>query len=95
VFSPASYAQHNLPGNLYLLNFALVAGYFVCLGAARLLDRFEEASVIPTRVNAALQLISRERWVWIAPLVAVAVLYVFLLAQPSQADASSMLYRLF
>jgi alginate O-acetyltransferase complex protein AlgI len=95
VFSPASYAQHNLPGNLYVLNFALVAGYFVCLGAARLLDRFEEASVVPTRVNAALQLISRERWVWIAPLVAVAALYVFLLAQPSQADASSMLYRLF
>ncbi|MGD0403924.1 MAG: MBOAT family O-acyltransferase [Candidatus Acidiferrales bacterium] len=95
VFSAKSYSYRALPDSMYLLAITIMAGYFGCIAAAGLLDRLAAATFSTPRRQAIAGMISKERWVWVAPLAIIVAVYVFALAQPGQTAASPMLYRLF
>ncbi|HXO04727.1 MAG TPA: MBOAT family O-acyltransferase [Candidatus Sulfotelmatobacter sp.] len=95
VFSVKSYFYRALPDSMYLLVITVMVGYFGCMGAGRLLDRLAAASFSTPRRQVIAEMISKERWVWIAPLAVIVAAYVFVLVQPGQTVTSPMLYRLF
>jgi alginate O-acetyltransferase complex protein AlgI len=95
VFSAKSYLDRLLPDSMYLLVIAIMAGYFACIAAGKLLDRLAAATFSSPRHQAIAGMIAENRWVWIAPLAVIVAVYVFAIAQPGQTATSPMLYRLF
>lgn len=95
VFSARSYSYRALPDSMYLLVAAVMAGYFACIAAGKLLDRLAAVAFSSPRRQAIAAMIAGDRWVWIAPVAAIVALYVFALAQPGQTVTPPMLYRLF
>ncbi len=104
-FSPGSYHRLALPANLYLLISLAVAGYFAVVGIASLLDReaFAQQPAVrlgrtqpaPRLTGRVLEVLSRDRWVWVAPLICVAAFYAFVILRPQETTATPFLYRLF
>jgi len=105
VFSPGSYHRPALPANLYLLISLVVVGYFAVVGIALFLDResLAQQSAVrssgtraPSRVaGKLLEVLSRDRWVWVAPLTIVVALYVLAIVRQQGTAVTPFLYRLF
>jgi hypothetical protein len=79
-------------------------GYFAVVGAGEVLDRLGEAAhgwverahgtprALLARFVGAL---SRERWVWITPVVVVLALYLSVIFQPGSSETGPVMYALF
>jgi alginate O-acetyltransferase complex protein AlgI len=107
-FSPRGFLRIGLPRSFCALVVLLAAGYFAVIAMVELLDRWGRACAeqgvdgreAPVqsgdmRARSGLVLAAQDRWVWIAPLVAILGLYLYVLLKPEVAGASPMLYRLF
>jgi alginate O-acetyltransferase complex protein AlgI len=97
VFSPASYLSRFLSGSLYLLVFALASGYAAVLlvddAVGRLLVE-PPAGSAPSR-SAIVAGIVRNRWYWIPPLYAIALIVVLIVTHTQGAGAAQLMYRRF
>jgi alginate O-acetyltransferase complex protein AlgI len=85
----------SLPRSLYLLVYASALGYFAVIGISTLLNRVSGPESESAMSFFYCKVLSRERWVWAAPLTLVIALYLRLLMQPQQTAAAPLLYRLF
>jgi alginate O-acetyltransferase complex protein AlgI len=105
-FSPGGFLQPRLPKTFYALVLVLAAGYFLVVGAGKLLDRWESTeagfdrrspfmNAGSVRFMAGARLLAQNRWVWLAPTLAVLTLYLYILLQPRVEAGPPMLYRLF
>ena len=97
VLSPASYLSHFLSGSLYLLIFALAAGYAAVLSANELLDRYSaEIETAPAHSGSAIVAgIARNRWYWIPPLYGLTLLLVSIVTHTQDAGVGQFMYRRF
>jgi alginate O-acetyltransferase complex protein AlgI len=99
VVSPHSYRILTLARSLYVMTFLAAAGYFVILGASRLLDRLgdfaRDRADLPRLLRVLLGSVADERWVWITPVVLVLTLYLSVIFQPGQAETGPLMYALF
>jgi len=95
-FSIASYATHYLSGSLYLLVFALGAGYALIL---LMIDLLNNAAIpeAPERARTAgiIQFLARSRWYWIPPLYALALLFLLIITFTRGPSASQFMYNKF
>ena len=79
---------------------AAVGGYFVVVASSVVLDRLGESALI-WRANGHRRLaglvfaLTKERWVWIAPVVAVLAIYFSVVFQPGRAETGPVMYALF
>jgi hypothetical protein len=90
--TPAGYLHRHLPIQFYLLTAGAALGYFAVVAATDLLTRIEQNPSSPSTLRAVL----RERWVWLAPGIAAAAVYGYVITQIQQTSLSSaFLYRLF
>jgi len=94
VVSPESYLGHFLSGSLYLLVAGLAVGYATVLLVIAVLDRH---SVEPQPLKAAVDpgvmgLIARWRWLWIAPLYAVALIFLLIVTFAHGTSAAQFMY---
>ena len=102
---PGNYRGWALPRDLYTLILASVLGYFLVvlagwlLNPARLDAQLAEISRPPRRVwhtaSAALGFLARDKWIWVGPLLATVVAYVFSVILLQETAASRFLYMLF
>ena len=96
VASPASYADHALPRSLYLLVAGLAIAYAAVLFVIDSLDRYAERLGPPaTSRSEILEVMVRERWVWIAPMWAAASLLVVTIMERQSGAANVFMYRSF
>ena len=97
VFSPASYLSRFLSGSLYLLVFALAAGYAAVLLASEMLDRYsaEPETARANSDSSILAGIARNRWYWIPPLYGLTLLLVSIVTHTQDAGAAQFMYRRF
>jgi alginate O-acetyltransferase complex protein AlgI len=98
VMSPSSYARHLLPLPLYLLVLVLALGYAAVLLAIAGLDRRAErlTAAEATPREEAITIILRDRWVWLTPMYAFALLIAtWLVTRAQSAGASPFVYRFF
>jgi alginate O-acetyltransferase complex protein AlgI len=97
VVSPASYLSHVLSGSLYLLVFALAAGYAAVLLASEMLDRYSgEPETAPANSDSSILAgIARNRWYWIPPLYGLTLLLVSIVTHTQDAGAAQFMYRRF
>jgi hypothetical protein len=96
-FSPASYFSRFLSGSLYLLVFALAAGYTTVLLVNEVLDRHSVkpgAAPAPSR-SPIIAAIARNRWYWIPPLYGLALVVVLIVTHTRDAGAAQFMYRRF
>jgi alginate O-acetyltransferase complex protein AlgI len=96
--SPASYLTHFLPAALYLLVIALAIGYASALLVITRLDRYAEQLETPQAPSRSevVRTILRDRWVWLTPMYAVALLIAtWLVTRAQSAGASPFVYRSF
>jgi alginate O-acetyltransferase complex protein AlgI len=93
-FAPHHFFHMHLPISLYGITLLLGAGYFL-LVAAGSLNKAIAHTAAPSRSVRGLQFLSRDGWVWIAPLSVVISLYFLLLLRPTITASAPMLYRLF
>jgi alginate O-acetyltransferase complex protein AlgI len=97
MLSPASYLNHVLPDSLYLL----VAGVAIAYGAVLLvigkLDRYaERLGMEPVASRSeVVEVMLRERWVWLAPMWAAASLLVVTMMERQSGGANVFMYRFF
>jgi alginate O-acetyltransferase complex protein AlgI len=90
--TPAGYLQRHLPVQFYLLTAGAALGYFAVVAATDLLSKIEQNTSSPP----ALQALLRERWIWLAPGIAAAAVYGYVITEIQQTSLSSpFLYRLF
>jgi hypothetical protein len=97
VFSPATYSQHLLSGSLYLLVLAVLAGY--CL-VQMIIDNLSKhvTAEIKTQTSAAeshagiAAFIARWRWFWLAPLYAVALLFLLIVTLSHGTGTAQLMY---
>ncbi len=96
--SPASYLTHFLPVTLYLLVLALGIGYATVLLIIAGLDRHAER-LGTAEARARSEIITtmvRDRWVWLMPMYAVALLVAtWLVTRAQSAGATPFVYRSF
>ena len=98
LLSPASYVTHSVPWALYLLVTALAIGYAAALLIIAGLDRYAERLGTPeaTPRSEVITTILRDRWVWLTPMYAVALLIAtWLVTRAQSAGASPFVYRSF
>jgi alginate O-acetyltransferase complex protein AlgI len=96
VFSPARYLTHFLSASLYLLVFALAAGYAAVLLVIQLLDRSTEIEIVQEHSHSAIiSVIARNRWYWIPPLYGLALLLVSIVTHTQDAGTAQFMYRRF
>jgi D-alanyl-lipoteichoic acid acyltransferase DltB (MBOAT superfamily) len=95
--SPSSYATHFLPLPLYLLVLALAVLYAAVLLIIAGLDRYSERLGAEAMSRSeVITIIVRDRWVWLTPMYAFALLIVvWLLTRAQSAGASPFVYRSF
>jgi alginate O-acetyltransferase complex protein AlgI len=92
VASPASYLGHVLPRSLYLLVAGLAIAYAAVLFVINWLARYAER--MGTR-SEILEVMVRERWVWVAPMWAAASLLVVTMMERQSGAANVFMYRFF
>jgi alginate O-acetyltransferase complex protein AlgI len=95
VISVKEYSAITLSPAYSWLVLLTVGGYFATVGLAQLLERAENAASLPRLVRLGLSLLSRERWVWGTPIVAVLAIYAYFLVGRSGVTGSPLLYRVF
>jgi alginate O-acetyltransferase complex protein AlgI len=95
--SPASYLDHVLPRSLYLLVSGLAIAYAVALLVINSLNHYAEHLGRDTAASRPeiLQVMVRERWVWVAPMWAAASLLVVTMMQRQSGGANVFMYRFF
>lgn len=101
--SPSRYATLSLPRNFYVLVLLVAAGYFVVTGVSALLDRKRSLGLtFPSNtgfgrggVDRAWRALATDRWVWVAPLVLVLSLYIFLTVRIEGSLVGPMMYQVF
>lgn len=96
-FSPASYLSHVLSGSLYLLVFALAAGYATVLLLHDALDRHsvEPATAPVSSRPSVFAALARHRWYWIPPLYGLTLIVVLIVTHGQDAGAAQFMYRRF
>jgi alginate O-acetyltransferase complex protein AlgI len=97
VLSPATYGQHFLSGSLYLLVLALAVGYCAVL---LIVDRLNKH--VPTETETRLSVadssagitafVARWRWFWLAPLYAVALLFLLIITLSRGTSTAQLMY---
>ncbi len=96
IASPASYLDHILPRSLYLLVAGLTIAYAAVLFVINWLNRYAESLGTPiTSRSEILEVMVRERWVWVAPMWAAASLLVVTMMQRQSGAANVFMYRFF
>lgn len=94
-----SYGTFILPPACRFLIILTAVAYFLALGISSLLDRVASSPSVEWEkvgyISLALRALSRERWVWVAPVAAVIALYGFILVGHLPKSGSPLLYRLF
>jgi len=96
--SPSSYVTHFLPVPLYLLVVGLALAYGAVLLVIAGLDRYSErlGAAETTSRSEVIAIIVRDRWVWLTPMYAFALLVViWLVTRAQSAGASPFVYRSF
>jgi alginate O-acetyltransferase complex protein AlgI len=97
VFSPATYGGHILSKSLYLLVLAVGLGYAVVLIIGDTLDRqsptaaHDQASDIATP-SGFTATIAHWRWFWLAPLYAVALLFLLIVTLSHGTSTAQLMY---
>ena len=96
LLSPASYAHHALQLSLYGLVLGLAVAYAIVLFAVDSLDAYaERLGTSPSPRSEVMAVALRDRWVWVAPMWAMAcVLMVTLIPHQTRA-ANVFMYRQF
>lgn len=91
---PASYPGHFLSGSLYALVAGLAAGYVMVLLVIGVLDRgsVELDLSISDSHPGIVALIARWRWFWIAPLYAVALIFLIIVTLAHGTSAAQFMY---
>ena len=96
--SPSSYATHFLSAMLYLLVLVLALAYAAVLLAMAGLDRYSErlGAAEATPRSEVFSIIVRDRWVWLTPMYAAAlVIATWMVTRAQSAGASPFVYRSF
>jgi alginate O-acetyltransferase complex protein AlgI len=96
--SPATYLKHSVPSTVYLLVLVLVLAYATVLLVVAGLDRHSErvGTTQATPRSEILTVIVRDRWVWLTPMYAFALLIAtWLVTRAQSAGASPFVYRFF
>jgi alginate O-acetyltransferase complex protein AlgI len=96
--SPSTYGKHFLGLPLYVLVFALAAMYAAVLCAIAALDRRTErlGAAEATPPSEAVTVFLLDRWVWLTPMYAFALLIAtWLVTRAQSAGASPFVYRFF
>ena len=96
LLSPASYAAPVLSESLYLLVAVTAAAYALTLYLLEILEEFAgRVAAEPARGSGVLAIALRERWVWLAPMWAMACVLVLTLIPHQSRAANVFLYRYF
>ena len=97
IASPASYLNHVLPRSLYQLVAGLAIAYAAALFVINFLDRHAERLGIDPAMSRPeiVEVIVRERWVWVAPMWAAASLLVVTMMERQSGGANVFMYRFF
>jgi alginate O-acetyltransferase complex protein AlgI len=92
-----SYRHLTLDRSFYVMTLLAALGYFAVIGAGALLDRLSDTApgALQTFLGNVMATLARERWVWIAPVVVVLVIYLSVVFQPGQAETGPVMYALF
>ncbi len=96
--SPSTYGKPLLPPALYLLVLALALAYATALLVIAGLDRYGERLGMgePASRSEVVAVVVRDRWVWLTPMYACALLIaVWLVRRAPSAGASPFVYRWF
>jgi len=90
------YHHLTLDRSFCLMTMIAAGGYFAVIGGSMLLDRIaERAQEGGGRLTTLFGIVAAERWVWIAPIVVVAALYLSIMFQPGHAETGPVMYALF
>ena len=94
---PASYLDHVLPRSLYLLVMGLAVAYAAVLSVINLLDRYSERLGMEpaTSRSEIVEVMARDRWVWVAPMWAAASLLIATMMERQSGGANVFMYRFF
>ena len=92
IASPASYLDHILPRSLYLLVEGLAIAYAAVLFVINWLGRYAERMGTHSEI---LEVMVRDRWVWVAPMWAAASLLVVTIMERQSGAANVFMYRFF
>lgn len=98
IISPGSYHHLLLPRSLYLVVALVMVTYFALQGIGGFLDRklsASESTVDGVAPATVIGLLARERWVWIAPIVAVGLIYLSVILQAGPPTAPPFVYGAF
>jgi alginate O-acetyltransferase complex protein AlgI len=96
--SPATYLTHVLPATLYLLVLTLALAYAAVLLVMAAVDGYGERLGTKEASSRAkvINVIVRDRWVWLTPMYAFALLIVtWLVTRAQSAGSSPFVYRMF
>ena len=93
IASPASYVDHVLPRSLYLLVAGLAIAYAAVLFVINWLERWGTDPAMSR--SEIVQVMVRERWVWVAPMWAAASLLVVTMMERQSGGANVFMYRFF
>ena len=93
VASPTSYSSHFLTASLYLLVLSLAAGYAMVVLTIGVIGRSTRDKATERESPAgAVALLARWRWFWIAPLYALALLFVLIVTWSHGTSTAQMMY---
>ncbi len=101
---PGAHARIALDPSLYLLTATVVVGYFGVVACAAALDRVAAPPIAAPAgplhalrhlAHQVLSMLSRDRWVWVAPAAVVLIFYLFVVLRFHEAGATAFLYREF
>lgn len=96
VVSPATYHAHFLSGSLYLLVAGLAASYVLVLLVIDSLDRASadatDAAGLAKASSGFLATLARWRWYWVAPLYALALLFVLIVTLSHGTSTAQLMY---
>ena len=97
VVSPASYLDHTLPRSLYLLVVGVAIAYAAVLSAINSLDRYAERLGVDAATSRSeiVEIMVRDRWVWVAPMWAATSLLVATMLERQSGAANVFMYRFF
>ena len=97
IVSPASYSSHLLSSSLYVLVWALAAGYLIVLLVSDALDLHATIAEEPAAQlhSGAFATIARWRWFWIPSLYVLALIFVLMITHGQEASAGQLMYRRF
>jgi alginate O-acetyltransferase complex protein AlgI len=97
IFTPARYLDHVLPRSLYLLVGAIAVAYAVVLSVINSLDQYAGKLGMDPAVSRLeiVEVVVRERWVWVAPMWAAASLIVVTVMERQSGGANVFMYRFF